>query len=166
MQTDMLQPVAYTVNSLRYTRANKRTLVASVYVLPRAVPWLQFTVGQKRRKTPKHDWLMVPVGLKRVQGRGRVLNRRLAQRYRAQLLGDGHHFEVEGGVGQITPGIYKRDKDGGISLVVLYIKEANYNRTWDFYENVARNAAREFPGQLRLSLTHALRTSRPRGGGL
>lgn len=160
MAAQMVGPVKWTLGSLRFSKSTKYNLAASVYVLDRAVDYLKYTV-RTRRKAPRNETLMVPVGLPRLQGKGRVLNKKLARSYRGQLLAKPDHFE---GQVRTTRGIFQRLPQQGIRLVVLYISQADYQKTWRFYENVSKGAAREFPGQFRLALGYALGTSRQAQG--
>ncbi len=157
IQREQQAPVGWTVRSLRFERASKANLQARVYVHPRAVEYLKYTVRSRRTKRARNAVLMVPVGLQRLGGRGRVLNRRLAHRYRERLLAQRTHFE--GGI-RGTNGIWKRHPDGRVELMVLYIDQAEYSGTWRFYSNVQRSVSNEFPGQFRLALAHAIRTAR------
>lgn len=156
MVSDMVGPVKWTLGSLRFKKSTKRDLTASVYVDKRAIEYLKYTVASRRTKYPRRQVLMVPVGLQRLGGRGRVTQRGM-KRYRETLLARKDHFEA-----QIrgTRGIFQRMPQGKVRLVVLYVDQTQYQRAWDFYANVQRQARREFGGQFRLALAYALKTAR------
>lgn len=169
MRQDMAAPERYTLAGVRYKRATKQTLRGSVFIDAGRVGYLSHPAKGNARTPQTFPYVMVPVGLSRLQagGRtGRVLSSSLARTYRSQLLADGKHFE-----GRIngTMGIWARVDDVGkinregrrVKLIVLYLPRTHYRSTWHFYKAMTKYARLNFPTIFNRQLHIALATARP-----
>lgn len=166
MRRDMVAPVRFTLGGLRYQKATKQNLRGDVHVDPSRAGYLRHAAKLASTRTPRtFGYVMIPIGLPRVQGKGRVISPKLARTYRAQLLGDGNHFE---GTIRGTRGIWerrdergtKRAEGGRVRLKVLYLDYATYRQSWAFYERMRRFSLSVFPRNLDQSVGYALATAR------
>lgn len=169
MHRHMLGPVRFTIGAARYQKATKQTLTGAVYIERQRVPYLAHTIKGDSRTPRTFPYVMVPVGLGRLGGRGRVLNARLARSYRTQLLSQSERY-FEGTIrGQL--GIWERTGSkksgyrGGIKLAVLYLPRTSYGKSYPFHLLMYRRA-RIIAGPLfDQSLRETLKAERE-GGGL
>ena len=168
MRKEMVAPVRYTLGGIRYKGATKTNLKASVYVENGRLKYLRHVATGKDREPITFPYVMVPIGLDRLGGRGRVINNRLARSYRAQLLAKDDHFEAQI---RNTKGIWQRVGPPGvrggqprnIRLVVLYLPRTTYRQTWNFYQALAKRAGSIFSYELNDALLAALASAKPRG---
>jgi hypothetical protein len=166
MRRDMVAPLKFTLGGLRYKGATKTNQRATVFIEQKRLKYLRHTATGEDREPHTFPYVMVPVGLERQSGTGRVLSGRMARNYRTLLLSKKDHFE-----GQIrsTRGIWQRvggvgPRGGGgrsVRLVVLYLARTSYQLTWRFHETLAGKARRIFDEELGDALRIALATARP-----
>ena len=90
-------------------------------------------------------------GYQNHNAKGRNRGKRKAEQYFA--IGTGS---------QLAPGVYKRtgDKKRGIAPVMAFVSAPSYEPRLAFEETVGKAVKREFPGQFRLALEHAIATAR------
>jgi hypothetical protein len=165
MRKDMAAPVRYTVGAARYKGATKANLRASVYIDKGRLKYLQHPESGIDREPKTFGYVMIPVGLERLNGSGRVLSSRLARTYRATLLSKEDYFEA---TIRNTTGIWQRvgaiGPKGGrprnIRLAVLYLPRTEYQKTWDFYSPLAKRAGSVFSYELKQSVALALATAK------
>lgn len=165
MKKDMAQPVRYTVGSVRYKGATKANQRATVYIEKGRLKYLRHPESGEDREPRTFGYVMVPVGLERQGGSGRVLSSRLARTYRSTLLSKPDYFEA---TIRSTTGIWQRVGEPGprggtprhVRLAVLYLPRTEYRKTWEFYRPLARRAGSVFSYELNGALAIALATAR------
>jgi hypothetical protein len=169
MRLEMAAPQRFTLTGVRYQRATKQNLRASIFIDKSRIYLIHPAKGKDR--TPySFPWVMVPVGLARLQAGGkvgRVLSTSLARSYRSRLLADGKHFEgrIRGTMGiweRMDAATGKAKKSGrGLKLRVLYLPRTHYRTTWHFYDAMLKHTRLTFRANFDNALAYALKTARP-----
>ncbi|WP_420406923.1 hypothetical protein [Hoeflea sp.] len=129
------RPTRFTQNSAGMRWATKQNLKARVFIKSIQAGYLELEETGGVRK-PKRQFLPVPANARRNKF-GNMGRRQLAT-----MLARPDHFiaEING-----TVGVWKRERRGGLKLMVTFTPTAKYEKRFNWRRTMERNARRLFP---------------------
>ena len=144
------RPTPFTKRGLFVKAANKHRLVAKVGFKPIQAAYLDKPERGGTRK-PKGRAIIVPAS----QRLNRYGNLPKGSVQRLLARDDTFSGEVRG-----VPGIWQRNKKGGLKLLIAYVERATYKPQLRFQAGAMKTARARFPIQWRRAFESAVRTAR------
>ncbi len=150
MPAKLDRPTPFTLRGIAIRRSHKRRLVGVVYIKPLQAEYLRWQIEGGTR-LPRGRAIAVGQALRR--NRYGNLPRGALQKLRQRK--DTFSGTVNG-----TPGLWQRDRDGGLRLMVLYADQARYTKRLPFYAITQGTLAHRLPRHFQRRLAAAIRSAR------
>lgn len=151
MPAKLDRPTPFSVKAFWVIRATKQKLVATVFIKPIQAAYLKFQVDGGTRR-PKGKAMPVP-GDVRLNQYGNMSKGKIKA-----LLSDPRNFS---GVIHGNGGIWQRQKNGGVKLLVAWEKTAQYERDrFPFYKIAIGKAKAVIGSNLRRAIDSAMRSAK------
>jgi len=144
------KPTPFTRNAVGITYATKMTLRSRVFIKDIQAKYLGIQITGGTRLPPKRA-LVVPFNVP-VNAYGNLPRGRLRQ-----LL---NRKDVFSGRVRGVPGIWQRQRKGGVKLLIAYEPQAHYQARFPFAQMARRIVERTLLPNLRRALVDAMRTAR------
>ena len=144
------RPTPFTQRAIGMTASNKQTLTAKVFIKDIQAAYLKLEVSGGTRLPAKRA-IVIPVEVARNQY-GNMTRGKLKQ-----LLA---RKDVFSGTVRGIPGIWQRNRKGGVKLLIAYTPRAQYKRLYPFYEIAKREVERKLLPNFREAFAYAIATAR------
>ncbi|WP_299076443.1 hypothetical protein [uncultured Paraglaciecola sp.] len=156
MHRELDNPRPATVKGIRVSRSNKRSLSASVFILPAINQFIRYQVVGGVRP-PRSRTEAVPFNM-RLNKYGNIPGRRQGKLAKILAKPDTFSGTIKG-----VAGIWQRGKGRNrtsLTLLVAYENKTTYRPAFHFYRHAERTAASRWPRNFSRAIKHAIRTAR------
>ena len=155
MDKHLDKPIPFTKRGVRVRKANKRKLVATVYLIEKVANYMKYSVagGTKR---PAKKALLVPIA----QRRNKYGN---VPRTTIKRLKNNPKIFFGKPRGRATAGVYQRmgtKKNPKLRLLFKYQGNAQYSKLYPFYAVAERRTRRTFQLEYARALRRAMQSAR------
>lgn len=150
LEKDIDRPAPFTKRGFYIRRATKNNLVSVIGIKDIQAKYLGLQV-EGGTQTPANKAIVRPANLK-LNKYGNLTKGRIKK-----LLARPDTFS---GTVKGVPGIWQRNKKGGLKLLVRYKAKQQHTKRFKFYETAASEAKQRFPVHLKRNIALALKTAR------
>lgn len=156
MRRELDNPRPSTVKAVRISRSNKRSLKASVFILPAVDRFMRYQVVGGTRP-PRGETEAVPFNIK-LNKYGNIAGRRQGKISKLLARPDTFSGTIKG-----VAGIWQRGKGrnrSAVTLLAAYENSTTYQPVFDFYRHASRTASARWPRNFNRAIRSAIRTAR------